>query len=95
MGLTESSWRERERERAAQDVRLDLLLEAVSASEGLDASDAEVATEVAALASRHGLETPELMAAIDREAVRASLSRDKARRLIIDSAISASEAKRP
>lgn len=86
IGATEAKWREERRAEAAESARCDLLLEAVADAEGLSAAPEDIDAMLARIAAQCGREAGELAGEIDLEPIRRQIRRDKACRLIIESA---------
>lgn len=89
VGLDEEQLERERRPAAASAARCDLLFEAVAAAEGLAVTQDELEAEVARLAARYQVTAEELAGALDSEALRRKLLRDKACALILDSAVEA------
>lgn len=85
--LTEKQWREQRREQAADAARFDLLFNAVAEHEGLSISTAELEAVYNDIAIHCAMEFEKVIAEIDPQPVKEQLLRDKARHLILDSAI--------
>lgn len=92
--LTEEQWKNQRSTQAAKEVCVDLLLDAVSRKEGLDINQDEVHQFVEELADQYGIAPEEAEANIDRDALVWKLKRDKALRLILDSAVTDEAAKK-
>ena len=84
--MDEAKWRRERREEAIESARCDLLLEAVAKAEGLEVTESELSGVVARIAEQCGLEPDEALPQIDLEPVAQQLLRDKACRLLLDSA---------
>lgn len=91
--LTEEQWKNQRSTQAAKEVCVDLLLDAVSRKEGLDINQDEVHQFIEELADQYGIAPEEAEANIDRDALVWKLKRDKALRLILDSAVTDEAAK--
>lgn len=85
--LTEKSWRSQQREQAADAARFDLLFNAVAECENLSISTSELEAIYNEIANQCAMELDEVIAQIDPQPVKEQLLRDKARHLILDSAI--------
>ena len=89
IGTDEKKWRKERRTEARETAACDLLLEAVAEEEGFEVSEAEYDAMIERIASRCGVSFPEALVAIDKEAALSQLKRDKACRLIVESAVEA------
>ncbi|HCS66914.1 MAG TPA: hypothetical protein DIW34_01435 [Oribacterium sp.] len=85
--LTEEQWKNQRRSQATREVLRDLLLDAVSKKEGLVVTQDEVHHFIEEIADQYGVEPEEAEANIDRAALVWKLKRDKALRIILDSAV--------
>lgn len=88
---TPELWRQNNRARAEDAAKFDLLLNAVAEREGLEATDEDFAEVCRQIAGETGLELEEVMAEVEPGPVLSQILRDKARRLIVDSAKEAAE----
>lgn len=79
-------WMQNNRPRAEDAARFDLLLTAVAEREGLEVTEQELYNVWQQISDETGLDIDEVAAEVEPEPVRAQLLRDKARRLIVDSA---------
>lgn len=91
--LTEEQWKNQQRAQAAREVCMDLLLDAVSKKEGLEVTEEEIHHAIEEIADQYGVEPDEAETHIDRDALVWKLKRDKALRLILDSAVTDEAAK--
>lgn len=91
--LTEEQWKNQQRAQAAREVCMDLLLDAVSKKEGLEVTEDEIHHAIEEIADQYGVEPDEAETHIDRDALVWKLKRDKALRLILDSAVTDEAAK--
>ncbi|MEA4923046.1 MAG: trigger factor [Eubacteriaceae bacterium] len=87
IGTDEEKWREERRAEAAESARCDLLLDAAARKENISAEDAEADKIVSGIAEQCGMEPETVRKEIDIDAVRRQIMRDKAFRLIVDSAV--------
>jgi FKBP-type peptidyl-prolyl cis-trans isomerase (trigger factor) len=92
--LTEEQWKNQRSVQAAKEVCMDLLLDAVSEKEGLKIHPDEAHQVIEELADQYGIAPEEAEANIDPEALNWKLKRDKALRLILDSAVTDEEGKK-
>ena len=92
--LTEEQWKNQRSVQAAKEVCMDLLLDAVSEKEGLKIHPDEAHQFIEELADQYGIAPEEAEANIDPEALNWKLKRDKALRLILDSAVTDEEGKK-
>ena len=86
LGLNEKKWREERRRQAAAAARCDLLLEAVAEAEHMTVSPADLEAMLSEIAQRCGLEVEQVREEADLEPIRRQLLRDKAYRLLLDTA---------
>lgn len=91
--LSEEQWKNQQRAQAAREVCMDLLLDAVSKKEGLEVTEDEIHHAIEEIADQYGVEPDEAETHIDRDALVWKLKRDKALRLILDSAVTDEAAK--
>lgn len=87
MGSNMTEFRENMRSSALRSIQQDLVLEAVIAAEGLEASEDEVQAEVEKLAKEYEMEEDKIRAAISDDQLAYSVKMDKATKLIYDSAV--------
>src|SRR5574337_144174 len=59
--------RRRQRDRAVEDVKAELILDRIATAEGIDADEAEVEREIAALAERNGESATALRARLTKQ----------------------------
>lgn len=85
---SEKDWREQRSMQAAQEAAFDILYENVAEEEKLTVTADELHQAYEDLASRYGVELDDIIANVDKELVTRDLIRQKARQLIIDSAVS-------
>jgi trigger factor len=92
-----SQWRIQARRQAELSAREDLLLEAVAEAEDLEVDEDEIMAEIRAIAAENAtdpfeqIEPLEVLGQIGRGPIVEKLLRDKARRLIIKSAVGLNE----
>ena len=91
--LTQEQWKNQRMGQAAKEVCVDLLLDAVSTKEKIDVNQDEIHQFIEELADQYGIAPEEAEANIDRNALIWKLKRDKALRLILDSAVTDQAAK--
>ncbi|MBQ6622233.1 MAG: hypothetical protein IJH75_05315 [Mogibacterium sp.] len=84
--LTEEQWRNQRSMQAAREVCVDLLLDAVSAKEGITVSSSELHDAVEEIAAQVNMTPEEVENKMDLEPLRWKLARDKAMMLILNSA---------
>lgn len=87
INLNESAWRRERREEAAESARCDLLLDAVADREGLALTDDEITGMILKIADASGVTPEEVRDAIDLEALKGQMLRDKACDLLLDAAV--------
>ena len=85
-GMDEKKFLEEGKEPATRQVRLDLAVEAIIKEEKLDVTDEEVEQQYKDLAEKYGMELDELKKYLDVMSVRTQLLREKAVKLVVDSA---------
>lgn len=86
-GFSLEQWLEQNRPEALERTRKNLTLDAVADAEGLTVSEEEVQAEMERLAGEYELETKQIRMIVGEDALRFSLRREKAKKLIADSAI--------
>ena len=86
-GKTEEELREDFRAEATELVRIDLLIDEVVRREGLTLSDEELDAALEAIANMYSADKAEVLEMIGEATLRAQLVRDKARAMIVDSAV--------
>lgn len=86
-GFSMEQWLEQNRSEALVRTRQNLTLDAVADAENLAVSDAEVQAELEHLACEFGLTVEEVGQVTSEEALRFHLRREKAKKLIADSAV--------
>lgn len=84
--LSEKQWREDHREQARDAVMFDLLFMAVADKEGLQVNEAEIYQALQKIAEQCFVDMEDAYRAVDRDALREQLIRDKAREFIISHA---------
>lgn len=87
IGLDEEQLRKERRPAAAAAVRCDLLFEAVAQAEGLTVYQDEMDEVLKHLADQYHLSVEEVTEAVETEPLRMKLLRDRACKLILDSAV--------
>ena len=87
MGLTEDEWRKERKDQAKINVYHDLLLDAVAKAENLKVGSAELNEVLQDIAQQCDMEFEEIAASIDTRPVKDQILRDKARKLILESAV--------
>lgn len=92
--LTEEQWKNQRSTQAAREVCMDLLLDAVSEKENITIHPDEAHQFIEELADQYGIAPEEAEANIDPDALIWKLKRDKALRLILDSAVTDEEGKK-
>lgn len=80
-------WLDQNRPEALFRTRKNLTLDAVADAEGLSVGDEEVQAELKRLAEEYGLSEEQVKEIVGEDALRFNLRRDKARKLIADSAV--------
>ncbi len=94
MELTEEQWRNQTMTKAAKDVCLDLLLEAVSEAENIEVGADEIHQFIEEIAAQCNMEPEEAEANINKEPLIWKLKRDKALALVLNSAVTDEEGKK-
>lgn len=87
--MNEEEWRESQKEDARRQALEDLLFMKVAGEEKLRVSNAELHDGYQALADKYGVNLEDILKALGEDVLRAQLLRDKARTLILDSAVHA------
>lgn len=85
--LSETQWREDHREQARDAVMFDLLFTAVADKEGLQVEEAEMHQAMGNIAQQCLTDFEDVYQAVDQDALREQLVRDKAREFILSHAI--------
>ncbi|MDY4920841.1 MAG: trigger factor [Phascolarctobacterium sp.] len=89
-GLTDEQIRENQRPAAEENVKTDLVLDAIAKAEGIQVDMADVDAEIAAISSQHGASVDEVKKIIKSNGTMglllANILRRKAARVVIDSA---------
>ena len=78
---------EQAKEPAARQVKMDLAVGAIIKTEGLEATDEDVDAEYEKMAKQYGMEAEEIKKYMDAEVIREQVLRDKAIRVVVDSAV--------
>ena len=78
---------EQAKEPAASQVKMDLAVGAIIKAEGLEATDEDVDAEYEKMAKQYGMEAEEIKKYMDAEVIREQVLRDKAIRVVVDSAV--------
>ena len=78
---------EQAKEPAARQVKMDLAVGAIIKAEGLEATDEDVDAEYEKMAKQYGMEAEEIKQYMDAEVIREQVLRDKAIRVVVDSAV--------
>ena len=92
MGVDENTMKQSIRPAAEYQVKNDLLLEAVAEAEGLEATDEEIDEYVAKMAEGLGAPADQIKTYFGEEMIAAEVKKDKAGKLIVDSAVAAAPA---
>ena len=85
--MDEVSLLEQAKEPAARQVKMDLAVGAIIKAEGLEATDEDVDAEYEKMAKQYGMEAEEIKKYMDAEVIREQVLRDKAIRVVVDSAV--------
>ena len=85
--MDEDSLLEQAKEPAARQVKMDLAVGAIIKAEGLEATDEDVDAEYEKMAKQYGMEAEEIKKYMDAEVIREQVLRDKAIRVVVDSAV--------
>ena len=91
-GSTEADLLAQAREPAKRQVRMDLAVEAIIKAEGLDASDKEIEAEIQKMAEQYGMDVENVKKYLRAEDVKDQIVREKAIRLVADSAVAVAPA---
>lgn len=91
--LSEEQWKNQRSAQAAKEVCADLLFDAVARQEKIQITDEEVRHFIETLADQYGISVQEAEEHIDRDALTEKLKWEKAKRLILDSAVTDETAK--
>jgi trigger factor len=86
LGLDEKQWRAERQGQALANVRCDLLLDAVAKAEQLTVTASDMDMALFKIANQSGMEIEQVISEIDTEPIKWQILRDKARKLILDSA---------
>ena len=78
---------EQAKEPAARQVKMDLAVGAIIKAEGLEATAEDVDAEYEKMAKQYGMEAEEIKKYMDAEVIREQVLRDKAIRVVVDSAV--------
>ena len=78
---------EQAKEPAARQVKMDLAVGAIIKAEGLEATDEDVDAEYEKMAKQYGMAAEEIKKYMDAEVIREQVLRDKAIRVVVDSAV--------
>ena len=78
---------EQAKEPAARQVKMDLAVGDIIKAEGLEATDEDVDAEYEKMAKQYGMEAEEIKKYMDAEVIREQVLRDKAIRVVVDSAV--------
>ena len=78
---------EQAKEPAARQVKMDLAVGAIIKAEGLEATDEDVDAEYEKMAKQYGREAEEIKKYMDAEVIREQVLREKAIRVVVDSAV--------
>ena len=78
---------EQAKEPAARQVKMDLAVGAIIKAEGLEATDEDLDAEYEKMAKQYGMEAEEIKKYMDAEVIREQVLRDKAIRVVVDSAV--------
>lgn len=89
LGLDEKQWRKEREGQAAREVCQDLLLDEVAKKEKIQVEEHEMNAYLEQIAAQCGMEAEEVRAQIDTAPILWQMQRDKARILILESAVSA------
>lgn len=91
-GSTEADLLAQAREPAKRQVRMDLAVEAIIKAEGLDATDKEIEAEIKKMAEQYGMDVENVKKYLRAEDVKEQILREKAIRLVADSAVAVAPA---
>jgi trigger factor len=87
MGVTRDQMREQARDGATHQIEGQLALEAVAAAEGISISDEDLEAEYERMSKEYGVELEQLKKAISSSSLKEDLLRQKALKVVTDSAI--------
>lgn len=85
MGMTPETMRESVQSAALEQIRRELLLDAVVAAESITVSDEEMDAEYASMAEQYGMELDKVKEGVPAESVRRQLTTKKAEAVIVES----------
>lgn len=87
MGTNRQEYRDNMRLSAENNIKHDLVVEAVMNAEGVEASDEEIEAEVARLAEEYGMDAEQIKKSISNDQLAYGVKMDKARKIITESAV--------
>ena len=85
-GTTEADFRQQAQGPAAQQVKMDLAVEAIIKAEGLEATDEDVESEMKSVAEKYGMDLETVKKYLRPEDVKEQVIREKAVKVVADSA---------
>ena len=91
-GTTEADFRKQADGPAAEQVKMDLAVEAIIKAEGLDASDEDVENEMKSVAEKYGMDLDTVKKYLRPEDVKEQVIREKAVKVVADSAVAVAPA---
>jgi trigger factor len=87
MGTNRAEFRENYRASALNSIQSDLVLEAIVAAEGIEASEEDIAAEVKSLSEQYGMDEDKIKAAISADQLSYGVKMEKASKVIFESAV--------
>ncbi len=87
LGSTEEQMKETLKPNAEKRIRLDLAIEKIAAAENIEVTDEEVEEQYAQMAKTYNMEADNIKNMISADIVKNQLRMDKARKLVLDSAV--------
>jgi trigger factor len=87
MGTNRAEFRENYRASALNSIQSDLVLEAIVAAEGIEASEEDIAAEVKSLSEQYGMDEDKIKAAVSADQLSYGVKMEKASKVIFESAV--------
>ena len=91
-GTTEADFRQQAEGPAAEQVKMDLAVEAIIKAEGLEASDEDVENEMKSVAEKYGMDLDTVKKYLRPEDVKEQVVREKVMKLVADNAVAVAPA---
>ena len=92
-GTTEADFRQQAEGPASEQVKMDLAVEAIIKTEGLEASDEDVENEMKSVAEKYGMDLDTVKKYLRPEDVKEQVVREKVMKLVADKAVAPAEEK--